>query len=91
MCDKLGRNAGAADLSVEGSHAAEIVLPQVVKELDAFGLTHLFSQRVTKSALRTVAKLERIRVALERVGIVFVQEDATGGPGVRHPRTWPRS
>ena len=36
----------------------------------------------------TVATLERIRSALERAGIVFIPEDATGGPGVRHPRTW---
>jgi hypothetical protein len=38
----------------------------------------------------TVATLERIPIALERAGIVFVPEDATGGPGVRHPRPVPR-
>jgi transcriptional regulator with XRE-family HTH domain len=35
----------------------------------------------------TVATLERIRRAFEEAGVVFVPEDASGGPGVRHPRT----
>jgi transcriptional regulator with XRE-family HTH domain len=38
----------------------------------------------------TVATLARIEMALERAGIVFIPEDANGGPGVRY-RRWSRT